>query len=75
MKASTFVDGIDLDNINKKYNLTKVFIELDKSNVFDLSDFIKPPKDIATALVCQTKIEDTNRLDKLCQQYFESKST
>lgn len=38
MRASKFINNIDLNNKNKEYNLVKVFIELNKSDISDLSD-------------------------------------
>lgn len=51
MRASRFINDINLDTKNKKYNPLEVFIELDKSDVSDLLDFKEPP-DIYTVLVC-----------------------
>lgn len=42
MRAFKLVDGIDLDNNNKKYNSTEVLIDLDDSNMSKLSDPEKP---------------------------------
>lgn len=78
VRTSRLIDGIDLDNKNKKYNRTKVLIKLDESDMSDLSDSKEPPDSLTpahttTALVCRTKIEDT--LNKLWQSYVRSKST
>lgn len=69
MRASKFTNSINLDNKNKKYNPAKVLIDSDKS---DMSNE-KTPKDIA--LVYQSRVEDVNMFDKLCQSYVKSKVT
>lgn len=43
MRASKFIDGIDLDNNNKKYNLVDIFIDSNNSNMSKLLDPEKPP--------------------------------
>ena len=38
MRASKLVDGINLDNNNKEYNPTEILIDLDNSDMSELSD-------------------------------------
>ena len=41
IKIFILTNSINLDKKNKKYNLEKVLIELDKSNIFNISNFKK----------------------------------
>lgn len=66
MRASKFVNGINLDNNNKRYNPTNVFIDLDNSNMSELSDPKEPltqhlsAKAIPTTVVPQKRTEDSD---------------
>lgn len=42
MKIFKLLDGINPKNINKKYNLVKILINLDNFDISNLSDFKKP---------------------------------
>lgn len=52
MRVFKLVDGIDLNNNNKKYNPTEVFIDSDNSHISKLLDpeklFTQPPSAKAT---------------------------
>lgn len=81
MRAFKFVNGIDLDNNNKKYNPAEVLIDLNNSDISELLDPEEPlipyfsAKATLITVVCQIRTKDSDILDKLCILYVESKST
>ena len=82
VRASKLVDGIQLGHDDdKKYDLAEVFIDSDDSDASNASDSEEPLKMPSgmeakpITVVCQTKIEDPEILDKLCTPCVGSKST
>ena len=82
VRASKLVDGIQLGHDDdKEYNPAEVLIDSDDSDASDASDSEEPLKMPSgmeakpTTVVCQTKIEDPDILDKLCTPCVGSKST
>lgn len=84
VRASKLINGINLrcDN-NKKYNFAELLTDLDNLDASSISDFEKlstiPPgiefTYTKTAVVFQTKTEDSDILDKSWILYVGSKST
>ena len=82
VRAFKLVDGINLDNNSKEYNLAEVLIDSDNSDMSELSDSDKKSliqhlltKVTPTTVVRQIKTEDSDVLDKLCTLCVGSKST
>ena len=82
VRASMLVDGIQLGyDDNKKYDPTEVFINLDDSDVCNVSNSKEPltmpfgMEAIPIIVVCQTKIEDPDIFDKLYIPCVGSKLT
>ena len=81
VKASKLVDGIDLDNNNKEYNPAEVFIDLDNSNISELSDSNEKPliqhpsaKTTPSTVIRRIRTKDSDVLDKLCTPCIGIKS-
>lgn len=74
VKALKLVNNLSLGIINKKYNLTKIFINFDNFNNFKTSnnkevDFSSSDLDIILSFIAQT-----NNLDKLYKLFVRRKS-
>ena len=81
MRAFKLVDGIDLDNNNKKYNPAEVLINSDDFDMSKLSDSDKKlltqhpsAKATPTKVVRQIRTKDSDVFDKLYISCVESKS-
>lgn len=82
VRAPKLIDGIQLGyDDNEEYDPAEVLINSDDSDASDASDSEESPtmpsvmEATPTSVVCQTKIEDPDILDKLCTPCVGSKAT